>query len=212
MNIVPNINIFLGLIFRQALNCNNRRLSCVLTMRIMKIRTAKYNLLLKNYKHKIYSYCYFMLRNKMDAEDVSQEVFIKIWSHLDDFNVLAANGWIMKTAHNACLDQLRKRSRELNRSVSIDDEFAENFMSAESDTNPAETASARELEKKLEAAVLNLPEKLKSVFVLRQVHDMKYKDIAKTLGITIDDVKVTLLRARKKLQEELERDGTVKAY
>lgn len=180
-------------------------------MRIMKIRTAKYNLLLKNYKHKIYSYCYFMLRNRMDAEDAAQEVFIKIWSHLDDFNVLAASGWIMKTAHNACLDQLRKRNRELNRSVSIDDEFAENYMAAESGSNPAETASANELKIKLEEAVLNLPEKLKSVFVLRQVHDMKYKDISKALGITMDDVKVSLLRARKKLQEELEKDGTVKA-
>ncbi len=148
----------------------------------------------------------------MDAEDAAQEVFIKIWNHLDDFNILAAQAWVMKTTHNACLDILRRRSRELSRSVSIDDEFAENFMANNHEANPAEAANMNELERKVNAAVLNLPEKLKSVFVLRQVHDMKYKDIASALNITLDDVRVSLLRARKKLQEELENDETAKAF
>ncbi len=56
-----------------------------------------------------------MLKNRMDADDITQEVLIKIWKNINQFNILAAKTWIMKTTHNLCIDYLRRRKSELSK-------------------------------------------------------------------------------------------------
>ena len=88
----------------------------------MKMTDTKYNFLVQKYKNRIFSYSIYLLKNRMDAEDVTQEVLIKILNNIDKFNILAAKTWIMKTTHNTCIDYLRKRSSDLNKNpYSVDD-------------------------------------------------------------------------------------------
>lgn len=143
-----------------------------------------------------------MLKNKMDAEDVTQEVLIRIWKNLENFNILAAKTWIMKTTHNLCLDYLRKRKNDFSKNpYSVDD--ISDIIENKDDENPIKKLENKIIEEKIKMKIQELPENLKSVFALYEIQGLKYKEISKALDIPINSVKVYLLRARKQLQEEL---------
>ncbi|MCW8850783.1 MAG: RNA polymerase sigma factor [Melioribacteraceae bacterium] len=166
------------------------------------ITDTKYNFLVQQYKNRIYSYSIYMLKNRMDADDITQEVLIKIWKNINQFNILAAKTWIMKTTHNLCIDYLRRRKVELNKNpYSVDDvsEFIEN----NEEENPMLKTENKFAEQKIKNAIKNLSENQKSVFALYEIQGLKYKEISKTLDMPINTVKVTLMRARKELQTNL---------
>ena len=167
------------------------------------LEQPKYRFLIQQYKNKIYTYSLYMLKNKMDADDVTQEVMIKIWKNIDRFNVLAAKTWIMKTTNNLCIDYLRKRAAALKREHQIDEYFEETYSTDLTEHNPYLVAHMKIISSKVKEAIEQLPENLRSVFVLYEIQDMKYREIGQTLDMPINTVKVYLLRARKKLQEEL---------
>jgi RNA polymerase sigma-70 factor (ECF subfamily) len=142
----------------------------------------------------------------MDAEDVTQEVLIKIWKNIDSVNYLSAKTWIMKSTHNLCIDVLRKRAIETKREVSIDEYFEETYEGNNSENDPYNKFQINAMSQLIKEAVQKLPGNLKSVFVLYEIHNLRYKEISKTLDIPLNSVKVYLLRARKKLQEELRKN------
>ena len=144
-----------------------------------------------------------MLRNRMDADDVTQEVLIKLWKNLDNFNMNAAGSYIMKMTHNLCIDYLRKRNVSLNRYIDIDNDFEETYMNLNDLNNPELMVSRESLNQRLKEAIENLPVNLKSIFIMYQLQGMKYKEISKVLDIPLNTVKVYLMRARIKLQNEL---------
>lgn len=141
----------------------------------------------------------------MDADDVTQEVMIRIWKNIDKFNIFAAKTWIMKTTNNLCLDYLRKRKIERNRMQNINGEFEETFFTNETKHNPYLAAHENIMASKVKEAIQLLPNNLKSVFVLYEIQGLKYREISKTLNMPVNSVKVYLLRARKKLQEEFKK-------
>jgi len=163
----------------------------------------RYRFLIQQYKNKIYTYSSYMLKNKMDADDVTQEVMIRIWKNLDKFNVLAAKTWIMKTTNNLCIDYLRKRKAAEGRENEIDDVFEDSYSMDHNSNNPYLITHFKMMASKVKEAVQRLPDNLRSVFVLYEIEELKYKEISMALDIPINTVKVYLLRARKKLQEEL---------
>lgn len=144
-----------------------------------------------------------MLKNKMDADDVTQEVMIRIWQNIDKFNLLAAKTWIIKTTNNLCIDYLRKRSVSVNRESEIDELFEDTYSANSNNDNPYLTTHFRMMASKVKEAIQRLPENLRSVFVLYEIEGLKYKEISAALELPLNSVKVYLLRARKKLQEEL---------
>ncbi len=163
----------------------------------------RYRFLIQQYKNKVYTYSMYMLKNKMDADDVTQEVMIRIWQNIDKFNMMAAKTWIIKTTNNLCIDFLRRRSITVKRENEIDELFEDTFSTNNNNDNPYLTTHFKMVASKIKEAIQNLPENLRSVFVLYEIEGLKYKEISKALGIPINSVKVYLLRARKKLQEEL---------
>ncbi len=144
-----------------------------------------------------------MLRNRDDAEDVTQEIFIKIWQNIDKFKIIAAKAWIMRSTHNLCIDYLRKRNITMQREFSIDEEMRESISDESTNNNPQIKTHLNMMTGKIKEAIKLLPENLRSVFVLYEIEGLKYKEISAALGIPINSVKVYLLRARKKLQEVL---------
>ena len=111
-----------------------------------------------------------MLKNRMDADDVTQEVLIRIWKNIGQFNILAAKTWIMKTTHNLCIDYLRKRNSDYSKNpFSVDDvsEFIEN----KDEQNPMLKVEGEITELKIKESIKILPESLKSVFVLYELQN-----------------------------------------
>ena len=144
-----------------------------------------------------------MLRNSMDADDVTQEILIRLWKNLDNFNLNAAGSYIMRITHNLCIDYLRRRNITVNREIEIDNVFEETYQNSDNVNNPENIITQENINKKLNEAIDNLPENLKSIFIMYQMQGMKYKEISMTLDIPLNSVKVYLLRARIKLQKEL---------
>lgn len=167
------------------------------------LEQPRYRFLIQQYKNKIYTYSLYMLKNKMDADDVTQEVMIRIWQNIDNVNVLAAKTWIMRTTNNLCIDYLRKRSAAVNRESEINELFEETIETNKNEENPYLITHIKIMASKVKEAIQKLPENLRSVFVLYEIQGMKYREIGKALGIPLNSVKVYLLRARKKLHEEL---------
>lgn len=184
--------------------CNKFNIVLVFNTRKEIVFTEqKYRFIIQQYKNKIYSYSFYMLKNRMDADDVTQETLIRIWKNIDLVNALAAKSWIMKTTHNLCIDFLRRRAVAINRESEIDEMFEETFSTEESSHNPYLTTHFKMMSSKIKEAIQRLPENMRSVFVLYEINGLKYREIAKALDIPENSVKVYLMRARKKLQEEL---------
>jgi len=144
-----------------------------------------------------------MVKDHMDAEDVTQEVMIRTWQNINKFKFIAARAWIMRTTHNLCLDYLRRRGRKYNREVSIDDKLSENIGDEKNTVMPDEILDKNIIDQKIKNAVENLADNLKSSFVLYELQGFKYKEISKILDIPLNSVKVNILRARKQLQKDL---------
>jgi RNA polymerase sigma-70 factor (ECF subfamily) len=167
------------------------------------LKSLRYKLLVQQYKNKIYSYSYYMLKNRMDADDVTQEVLIRIWKNLGSFNPDAAGAWIMRTTHNLCLDYLRKRSTAVKRELNIDEDNSDKIKEVDRLTDPEVKARQEMLKLKIQESIERLPETLKSIFVMYELQGLKYREISEILDVPLNSVRVYLLRARKKLQHEL---------
>ena len=170
------------------------------------IPETKYRYFIQQYKNRVFTYALYMLKNRMDADDVTQEVLIKIWQNIDDVNFLSAGTWIIRTTHNRCIDLLRKRGVEIRREVADDELFEETFEGNNRENDPYIKYQLKHMSEKIKEAIQRLPENLKSVFVLYEIQNLKYSEISKALDIPLNSVKVYLLRARKRLQQELKRE------
>jgi len=144
-----------------------------------------------------------MLKNSLDADDVTQEVMIRIWNNIDNFDFGSAKSWIMKTTHNLCLDYLRRRKVNSQREYTTV-EGDEVQIRAPYYLSDPEICTRREIMKeKINAAMERLPDLLREIFIMYEMQGFKYKEISEILNIPLNSVKVYLLRARKKMQEEL---------
>ena len=167
------------------------------------LETLSYKVLVNRYKNRIFSYALYMVKNRMDAEDISQEVLIRLWKNMGKFKLPAAGSWIMRTTHNLCIDYLRREQVVKQRSVFIDEDFEERVVDKDKLNQPELTTLQSITSEQIKTAIQKLPENLKSVFVLYEIEGLKYKEISDVLDMPINSVKVYILRARKKLQEEL---------
>ena len=174
--------------------------------------SIRYKILFKQYKNKVYNYALFILKDDMDADDVTQEVLIRIWKNMGQFNLNAAKVWIMKTTHNLCLDYLRRRKKFDDRKYKIDTDKEINLVDMTPSNYPDYRVNFINVDEKIKKAIEKLPEVLNSIFVLYEVQGFKYKEISNILNIPLNNVKVYLLRARRKLQEELKDYEKEKVY
>lgn len=169
------------------------------------LSSAKFDFLVKKYKNKIFNYAIYMMKDQMDAEDVTQEVLIRTWQNIDKFNFNAAKAWMMRTTHNLCIDYLRRNSIYNNKESDVDEDYNASFADHSIDGNPHKAAELLITENEIKDAINNLPERLKSPFLLYELQGFKYKEIGKILDVPLNTVKVNILRARKQLQKELKK-------
>jgi len=165
--------------------------------------TAKFDFLIKQHKNKIYNYAIYMMKNVMDAEDITQEVLIRTWQNIDNFNFNAAKAWMMRTTHNLCIDYLRKNKISNTRVLQVNVEQMEEISDNSLAGNPGKVMIKNITDENIKTAIEHLPERIKSPFVLYEMQGFKYKEISEILDVPLNTVKVYILRARKQLQKEL---------
>jgi RNA polymerase sigma factor (sigma-70 family) len=159
-----------------------------------------YNNLFKQidkFKDKLYRYSLNMLRNDLDAEDVIQELLIKIWNRKEQFDEIEnKEAWCMTVTRNLCIDRIRAR-KQTSQDIS---EY--HFISDHSPTPDIQTEDRESL--KIVMDILNgLPENQKEIIHLRDIEGYSYKEIAELTTLSEDQVKVNLFRARQRLKEKL---------
>ncbi len=169
---------------------------------------------MRNYQDMVYSTAVRLVGNEAQAEDISQEVFLKAYERFDALQASpTAGGWLKTVATNLSLNHLsryRKRWRFFS-------EFRRDDSGGESDEPEIEFAApdsffsgvdAGERRAWVEKALEQLPEHQRVPLVLFHFEDMPYDEIAKRLGVSLAKVKTDILRARAALAQILARSGT----
>jgi len=161
------------------------------------IRELEFKILCERHSDQIYRYARALLANETDAEDATQEVLLRLWRHLPRLNPFNLKAWLMQTTRCYCLDQIRRRS---HRAAPLP--LEEGVLEHQPDEFAVNPSLAADSGLRLEQArdvLLRLPENLRSVFLLYEVNGLRYREIANTLGIPINTVRVYLFRARERL-------------
>jgi RNA polymerase sigma-70 factor (ECF subfamily) len=169
---------------------------------------AAFRELVETHKKKVYFLALDMVGNPVDAEDVSQEVFLKVFRSFDTFRQGAKLGsWLYRITYNACIDHLRKR---VSTPEPMEDEVLEaGFRShpqvsgPREATDPAIAVEHAQLRERIERALETFSPQEKAVFLLRHHEDLALGDIAEAMGLSVGSVKSYLFRAVRKLRKEL---------
>jgi RNA polymerase sigma-70 factor (ECF subfamily) len=160
----------------------------------------------------VYNLALKIMKNESDALDVSQDVFLKAYTNLENFRGDSRfSVWLYRLAYNACIDASRKSKTGMNISLTVQDEDSESAELDLADTKPLpeEETERRETQREVQAAIQELPEDQRKIIVMREFSDMAYEDIAASLGISVGTVKSRLSRARKNLAKILIQNGTI---
>lgn len=164
--------------------------------------------LVKNYDRQVLQLAYNMVNNTQDAEDIYQEVFVRVYKSLHRFEFKSEfSTWLHRVVVNYCINYQKKRGRL--KAYSIDGDIPngdENWkMTIKTEEhNPEKSLLNVELSKEIDAALDQLSPKQKTVFVLRHYHGQKLREIAKILKCSEGTVKNYLFRATQKMQRLLQ--------
>ena len=153
--------------------------------------------LVRRYKNLVYSVVLRMVNQPEDANDLAQEVFIKIYRNLDKYSpAYQFSTWVIRIATNTVIDFRRKKRLD---AVSMDEMVVE----VAGNDNPEEWVAQKEKRAELEEAVASLPEMYRLPIVLYHMEDMSYQEIASALQIPLSKVKNRIFRGRKLLKDRL---------
>jgi RNA polymerase sigma-70 factor (ECF subfamily) len=168
--------------------------------------TQMFSRLIDNYKNMVYNLAYRMSSSPHEAEDISQEAFLRAYQSLARFNPsYKFSTWLYQITLNIIRDRFKKK--ELNY-VSLDapvesDDSEFYPQPADSTNNPEQIMTQKEDAQAIQQAILSLPLKYREVIVLRHLQDLSYIEIGNILKLPQGTVKVRLYRAREQLKKTL---------
>lgn len=170
---------------------------------------AAFGQLVDEYKDKIYNYVARMLNDPYEAEDVTQEAFLRAYRSLPRFRGASSfHTWLYRIASNLAIDVVRKRKRSeptysLDEPLESDDGEYEREIPDDTGGPEART-STRETRVAVRRAIMELPEKLRDVMILYELQGETYEDIAEILDVPLGTVKSRLFNARNRLKDSLQ--------
>lgn len=159
-------------------------------------RNYAFNLLVKKYQEKLYWHVRRMVIDHDDADDLVQDIFVKVWKSLEGFREDAKlYTWMYRIATNECITFLNKKKKRIF--VPLVDVEAQ--LSKKIDHDPLFDGDKIQL--KLQKAILTLPEKQRVVFHLKYYDEMKYEDMSEVLGTSVGALKASYHHAVKKIED-----------
>lgn len=158
-----------------------------------------FKLLVKDYHQRVYWQIRRMLLIHEDADDIAQNVFIKIYQNLNSFkNESKLSTWIFRITYNETINFIHKNAKEQNVS------FEDYSMNIADDLSTDEYYTGDEIELKLQKAIASLPEKQRVVFMMKYYDEMKYEQISEISGTSVGALKASYHHAVTKIKEFLE--------
>jgi RNA polymerase sigma-70 factor (ECF subfamily) len=158
--------------------------------------------IVSRFKRKVFHIAYKFTGRHDDAEDLTQEIFLKVFKSLDKFNRDADfSTWLSSVARNYCIDHYRASKRE--KEVLVEDLVAFDLAPASAGSNPHRALEDRDRRSFLRKGLEALPEKLREAVVLRDLHGLSYQEMAEQLGLPEGTVKSRINRGREELSRLL---------
>jgi RNA polymerase sigma-70 factor (ECF subfamily) len=147
-----------------------------------------------------------MLGNNSDAEDIAQQVFVRVWKSAKRYVPRAKfTTWLLKITRNLVFNELRRRSRHPQVPLQTEAEEEERPIRDEHAVAPDASLLEQELQKAIDSAIADLPEAQRLAVILRRYKELSYEEIAETLDQSVSAVKSLLFRARTELRTSLQR-------
>jgi RNA polymerase sigma-70 factor (ECF subfamily) len=180
-----------------------------LVEQVLRQDASAFDTLVRKYEGQVFRIAQHITQNREDAEDATQDAFLKAYQKLDQFQGNSKfSTWLVRIAVNESLMRLRKR--RTGKMVSIDEDISTDEGSVPRDLadwapNPEQNYNQAELADILRKTIQGLSQGFRIVFVLRDVEGLSTEETAETLGLSVPAVKSRLLRARLQLRERLSR-------
>ena len=146
-------------------------------------------------QNKLYRFALSITKDPATAQDVVQEVFIKIWDYVQTKTLESPNAWAMRLTRNLSIDKTRVKSRSFD-SLGIVAELQT------SDADPMSNTITKDSLSKIQQFISELPAKQRNIIHLREIEGMSYDEISEILELPIQQVKVYLFRARKSIRQK----------
>ncbi len=166
---------------------------------------AAFESLVRLYSKYVYTNAFFMLRDSHEAEDVSQEVFVKVYLSIKNFRGLSSfKTWLRKLTINTCIDKLRIKSKVLDKKVSLES-FEDNYeiIFSNFEHNIEKNFLDKEMVKDVLKIIVSLDESFRIPLILRDLQDFSYREISQLLKKPIGTIKTNIHRARKIIKDKL---------
>lgn len=172
--------------------------------------------LMNRHQAKIYSYIYSMIQNRETANDIFQETFTKVITKMDEtYNEQGKwIAWVMRIAHNATIDHIRKQKRFVDVKSSYDEGSKTDFYDRLPDEDSQSQQEKLELDESTSSLlkhIANLPEEQRTVVMLRHYYEMPFKEIAEITDVSINTalgrMRYALINLRKMFDEEHEKES-----
>jgi len=151
--------------------------------------------------HRLYRLALRILRNEHDAEDVVQEIYMKLWDMRTQLaNIMNIEAFAFRMTRNLCLDKLKRLKPEY-----YDDREAGAFRYDEADQapNPEGSLETKDTIEKVNHMIERLPEQQRTILQLRDIEGLEYGEISDITGLEINTIRVAISRARKKLRDSI---------
>lgn len=173
---------------------------------VLKGDQNAYSDIVNLYQHKLYQICYRMLGNMQEAEDITQEAFIRAYINLHSFDQKRKfTTWLYRIGTNLCIDRLRKKKPDyyLDAEVAGTEGLDMYSQIAIEEALPEEQLEQMELQERIQYEISRLPEKYRSVIVLKYIEELSLQEISEILDMPLGTVKTRIHRGREALRKQL---------
>ena len=178
-----------------------------LMLRVRDGDLEAFETLVTRHQHSVVGTAAKMLGGAADAEDIGQQVFVRVWKHAARYQPSAKfTTWLMTITRNLVFNELRRRrrSQQVSMDASEGDTIRHQFVDEQA-VAPSEEILDAELQEAINAAIASLPENQRLAIVLRRYEGMPYEEIAEVLKTSVPAVKSILFRARAELKARLKK-------
>jgi len=165
----------------------------------MRMRRQDFDTAVATHGRKVHTLAVYLLASREEAEDVTQEVLIRLWRRGQDVVPEKIGPWLVRVTRNACIDAIRRRKS--GSQVALDD--GAGIELHEPAPGPERLAHASQLGSRILQALNVLTEPGRSVVILREIQGLTYEEIGDALEMPLSSVRVTLHRGRRRLREVL---------
>ncbi|HEU4858222.1 MAG TPA: RNA polymerase sigma-70 factor [Chitinophagaceae bacterium] len=152
----------------------------------------------KTHFKRLHAYAFTILRDEMEAEEMVQQVFFKLWERNENLSLTGSvSAYLYRAVHNESLNYIKHQKVRSNHQLHIA------YSMKNEVEHPAKEILSGELEKKIHSALNELPEQCRTIFQMSRFDELKYREIADKLGISVKTVENQMGKALKLLREKL---------